>query len=247
VKDSLSKGPDSEPTFYHSDRIVKVGSTQVVTSYLPNYQFAGSYINDFHEYLGNCKMNGSIIDIGVPGWLRKQDALKLYELGYFAHGDILEFGTNRGLSAYILAKAIIASGRDAKLVTMELSSELSQVSKDNLRRENVVDQVEFRVGDANATCLRLLEEGRRFGMAFVDHSHAYEHVASACRRVNELLTVGSFCVFHDYADSRNSGRRGVGESPEEYGVIAGIEDELDPLFFDFIGTYGCCGVFRKVK
>jgi predicted O-methyltransferase YrrM len=41
----------------------------------------------------------------VPGWLRPEDALKLYELAYYATGPILEIGTYRGKSGTLMAIA----------------------------------------------------------------------------------------------------------------------------------------------
>ena len=83
-------------------------------------------------------------------------------------------------------------------------------------------------------------------MAFVDHSHAYEHVAGACERLDELLEPGSMAVFHDYNDARNTDRRGVGESNEEFGIIAAVRESLDSGRFEFVGVYGSCGVFQRI-
>lgn len=230
----------------HPETAVSFGAFGQRRPYFPNYRFAGEYIDDFHASLGNCEMDGVKINIGISGWLRRADALKLYECGHFAKGDILEFGTNRGLSAYILANSIKMSGRSAKLVTLELFPELAEAAEKTLKSKGVSEFVEFCVGDADASCARLLSEKRRFGFAFIDHSHAYEHVVSACKRLKQLVDVGAICVFHDYNDARNTRAVGVGESGSEYGVVAGIEDGLDHTAFRFIGVYGCCGVFQRV-
>ncbi|RDL47610.1 hypothetical protein BLJAPNOD_05534 [Ensifer sp. M14] len=230
----------------HQDRAIAVGQAQTNCGYAPNYSFAGEFVDDFHEFLGTSRLKGSLIDIGIPGWLRREDALKLYELGRFAEGDILEFGTNRGLSTFILANAMKNSFRQGEIVTMELSREISDVAKQHLSERKVVSDVRFAVGDANTTCLSLVAQGRKFGFSFIDHSHAYEHMVKACRRLSELMLPGAFCVFHDYNDPRNSRRTGLGEVGEEYGVQAAIEDALDPNHFEFVGVYGCTGVYRCI-
>jgi hypothetical protein len=215
--------------------------------YLPTYQEAGESIDAFHRHLATCPSNGLLIDLGLEGWLQRADALKLYELGYFAGGDILEFGTYRGLSAFILAKAIEGSGRSARIVTMELDPETSAIARSNLAARSMDPFVEFRVGVAESTCDELLHEGRRFSLAFVDHSHAYEPMVLACQRLPKLLAPGSFCLFHDFNDPRNDSHAGVGESETRYGVYAAIQAALDPAQFEFYGIFGCCGLYRKVS
>jgi hypothetical protein len=210
----------------HTDREIGVGEVLRNPTYEPNYSFPGSYVDEFHEYLGTCPMNGNLIDIGIPGWLRREDALKLYELAYFANGDVLEFGTNRGLSTFILSKALQNSRRFGRLVTMELSAETSAEAKRNLASRGVTRKVRFMVGDADISCGKLALVRRKFGFAFIDHSHAYEHMEKACGRLSQLMAPSSFCVFHDYNDGRNSRRTGLGEVGDEYGVKAAIEDHL---------------------
>lgn len=177
--------------------------------------------------------------------MQRDDALKIYELGYFGEGDILEFGTNEGLSTAILAKAITSSGRSGTVTTIELYEELALQAFDNLAERGCEDKVEFLVGDAEVVSQYLIEQQRKFGFAFIDHSHAYEYVVSTCRRLDALLLPGAFCAFHDYNDPRNTRRSGIGEAPDEYGVQAGVADGLDPDRFEFVGIYGCIGLFRK--
>ncbi len=230
---------------FHPDRKILIGQVQNNCGYAPNYTFSGDHIDEFHRHLGTSKMNRNLIDIGIPGWLRREDALKLYELGRFADGDILEFGTNRGLSTFVLANALENSGRGGEIVTMELSREISDEAKRNLSERGMAGRVNFAVGDANDSCLKLAEQGRKFGFSFIDHSHAYEHMVSACKRLSDLMLPGAFCVFHDYNDQRNTRRTGLGEVGTEYGVQAGIEDALDHRAFEFVGVYGCTGVYRR--
>ena len=57
------------------------------------YPVNGVFINDWHRHLSQAAGSTGMIEIGVEGWLLPVDALKLYELGYFCGGDILELGT----------------------------------------------------------------------------------------------------------------------------------------------------------
>jgi hypothetical protein len=215
--------------------------------YVPTYEGIGHPIDEFHHSLATCPMNGLLVELGLHGWLQRADALKLYELGYFAEGDLLEFGTYRGLSTFLLAKAIDASGRASRVVTMELDPAESKIAEENLAARSMSSFVDFRVGVADEICLALVAQGRRFSFAFVDHSHAFEPMVSACRRLPELLAPGSFCLFHDFNDPRNQPVAGVGESETLYGVYAAVREALDPRLFEFYGIFGCCGLYRKVS
>jgi GT2 family glycosyltransferase/predicted O-methyltransferase YrrM/glycosyltransferase involved in cell wall biosynthesis len=195
------------------------------------------FINDQHRYYHECPTKGILIDVGIQGKLRREDALKLYEMAYYATGDILEFGTNRGLSTSILARAITDAGKSSELVTMELDERLAEHARRSLSGLDLSRRVEFMVGDADASCQKLVDAGRKFHFAFIDHSHAYDHVVKACRRLSQLLVPGSFCLFHDYNTSR--------EGTAEYGVYTAVAHALDESHFEFCGVYGCCGLFRK--
>src|SRR5262249_44886716 len=60
------------------------------------------FINEHHRFFAVCPVKEEIlIDIDIPGWLRREDALKLYEMAYFTNGHILELGTYQGLSTAI--------------------------------------------------------------------------------------------------------------------------------------------------
>lgn len=213
--------------------------------YRPTFPQAGPFINAQHHAFTAVPLKGILIDIGVPGWLRPADALKLYELAYHCTGDILELGTSRGLSALVMASALRDAGRAGQLVTVELRSAISEQARQNLAERELADRVDFRVGDAASHCATLLDERRQFGLVFVDHSHAYEPMVTACKQLPELVIPGGFVVFHDFADRRNSRRRNIGESGEEYGVYGAVEDALNKDAFSFYGIYGCCGVFRR--
>jgi predicted O-methyltransferase YrrM/glycosyltransferase involved in cell wall biosynthesis len=205
--------------------------------YQPTITSFGEFINDRHRYYHECPTKGILIDVGIQGHLLREDALKLYEMAYYATGDILEFGTSFGLSTSILARAVRDAGRDSRIVTMELKQRLAEHARHTLTGLDLSRYIEFMVGDADASCQKLVDTGRRFHFAFVDHSHTYDDVSKACRRLPQLLTPGSFCLFHDY-NSR-------WEGTADYGVYTAVAHALDKNQFEFCGIYGCCGLFRR--
>ena len=210
---------------------------KVAPPYRPTFIGFDQFINDQHRYYNECPMKGIVIEVAIEGTLRRADALKLYEMGYYATGDILEFGTNRGLSISILAGAVRDAGKNSTLVTMDLNGRLVEHAHRSLSELGLSRQIEFIVGEADVSCQKLTDAGRKFGFAFVDHSHRYDDVVKACRRLYELLVPGSFCLFHDYNDSR--------EGTADYGVYTAVAHALDKNQFEFCGIYGCCGLFRR--
>lgn len=79
--------------------------------YRPTYIMDDPYINAFHSRYSTCPTEGDLIEIGIRGFLRREDALKIYELAFHASGDVLEMGSAWGLSTSILCRAVADSGR----------------------------------------------------------------------------------------------------------------------------------------
>ena len=104
------------------------------------------------------------------------------------------------------------------------------------RKARGAEVVKFNVGDATEF-VRSLD--RQFAFAFVDHSHCYDDVLSACRELPSLIKQGGFVLFHDYNDPRNA------STDEDYGVFQGTEHGLSKDAFQFYGCYGCTGLFRR--
>jgi predicted O-methyltransferase YrrM len=128
---------------------------------------------------------------------------------------------------------------------MDISAPLIETARKTLAARGIGTGVEFLVGDAAESCDRLIAAGQRFGLAFVDHSHAYEPVRQACDRLLALLSPGACVVFHDFNDRRNTPNSVADESTTEYGVYNAVMQNLPIDDFAFVGVYGCCGVFRR--
>jgi hypothetical protein len=83
---------------------------------------------------------------------------------------------------------------------------------------------------------------KQFGFIFIDHSHAYTPVYEVCRALDGLVTLGGFCLFHDFNDIRNRDRNDI-----DHGVYQAVRDGLDKERFEFYGIYGCSGLYRRVR
>lgn len=211
----------------------------IIPPYLPTYPFDG-FINENHARFASCPVrDGILVDIGIPGWLRREDALKLYELAYYSPGDVLELGTYHGLSAAIISTALADAGNQRELVTIDLSQECSSNAVGHLSKRKLQRNVTFLVGDATGMCEKLIAKGRRFSFVFVDHSHEYAPVAAACGLMGRLIYARGLCLFHDFNDARNND-----SVHSHYGVSQAVFDGLPPGQFEFHGIFGSTALYR---
>jgi hypothetical protein len=220
---------DAMPFYLHPGSWVeKHRLGQEVLPYRPTFDFRGSFIDASHAQATG--------DTGIEGWLLREDAFKLYEMAYFARGNVLELGSYHGLSTTILARALQNANRGYKMLSVENNPD--NVAKARKNTAGYEDVLQFIVGDAHAVCRKLLANGDRFAFCFVDHSHTYEMVHLACNDLKELLMPGGFAFFHDYNDGRN------GRDPR-YGVYQAVLDAFGDRSFSFVGAYGCGGLFVR--
>src|SRR6476469_4515402 len=91
-----------------------------VPSYRKTYGYAGELIDAEHRALAALPVDGDLIRAATPGYLRLADALALYELAYFANGDVLEMGSAWGLSTTILCRAVRSARTGARVWSIEL-------------------------------------------------------------------------------------------------------------------------------
>jgi predicted O-methyltransferase YrrM len=213
--------------------------------YEPTFAWAGESIDEFHRSIGSSAKGAGLVNLdesfGVPikGWLRRADALKLYEMAYFVTGDILELGSYHGLSTCILSKANHATGGAKQIYTVDLSAENCSRTKASLRATKLDHHVEATCSEAAAAVQGFAEKRKFFEFVFIDHSHSYEPVAQVCRLLPRVVNPGGFCLFHDFNDRRNPD-----PAYPDYGVYSAVNDTLDPTLFEFWGIYGCTGLYR---
>lgn len=225
----------------------ELGST--IPGYRPTHDFPGKFINKFHRFLSTCPCkDGVLVQLRtsgwpghiIEGWLRREDALKLYEIAYFARGDVLELGSYHGLSTCILSQAVHDSPYKKTIYSVDLDPWNVEMTRRNLLRRGVAEYAQLIVDDALFVVTRFAAEGRRLSFVFVDHSHTYEAVFDVCRELGRIVAPGGFCLFHDFNDARN-----WDVENKEYGVYQAVQDGLSPTEFEFYGIYGCAALYRK--
>jgi predicted O-methyltransferase YrrM len=211
----------------------KLGTT--FPEYRSTYPITAQFI-DADQARFACSQGG-LIDIGIPGWLRPADALKLYEMAYFSRADTLELGSYQGLSTSVMAAAVQNAGSGRHIISLELDPLAVEVARRHTAPWTNI--VTFMVGDARESCRSLIDQHVSFGFAFIDHSHTYDLVLAACNDLKSLLSPGGFALFHDF----NDGRNGI---DSDYGVWQAVRDSFSDGSFDFYGIYGCTGLWRRV-
>ena len=227
----------------HADTFLSLADTTAERRFDMPYRktidYEGEFINTLHSEIVRRRHDTGMIDFGVEGWLLPADALKLYEMAYWSEGDIVELGAYRGLSAAVMNEACNERGGDTKIISIDLDTTAVELSRRTLQERAGGERAYFFQDDAASALRNLAAIKRRFGFAFVDHSHRYEHVFDACQLLHRVLDPGAFALFHDFNDPRN-GREGE----DDYGVYQGVVDGLLPGRWEFWGIYGCTGLFR---
>lgn len=217
-----------------------------IPAYRPTFPGPNGYHTDFHRWLARCPLQNGVIALtngwGEPltGWLRREDALKLYEIAYATSGDVLELGTLAGLSASILARAKQDQAQRDRVYSVDLSLHFLGQARANLASLGLLRQVDFVCADGVAFVQGAALRGKQFGFVFVDHSHAYAPVYDVCQVLPKIVRPGGFCLFHDFNDVRNRD-----EQDADYGVYQAVLAGLDRHAFEFYGIYGCTALYRK--
>jgi predicted O-methyltransferase YrrM len=207
------------------------------------FNYPGAYIDANHQGLAEAVTGRhgipGLIDIGIDGYLLHGDALKLYEMAYFADGDVLELGTHKGLSTSILAQALEARGNGI-VETVDIDCQANMLARETLRGRPGADRITFTISDATRRLDELIAVGRAFGFVFIDHWHGYEATRDAAVRMHSLLRPGGFVLFHDFLDPGNA------DPAHVYGVFQAVLDTLAAdTRFTFYSNAGCSGLFRR--
>ncbi len=235
----------TEPTQRHARTWLTLEETRpdrrFCMPYLKTYDFDAAFIDEAQTALAHAPTKLGMIDIGIAGWLLPADACKLYEMAYYCGGDCLELGTFRGLSASVLLGASAAAGLDNIVVSIDLDPGAPGAARGVLAGRPGAERARFFSTDGEEALAAFARHGRKFRFCFVDHSHTYLHVRSACRLLPEVIVRGGFCLFHDFNDPRNAD-----DGNRDYGVWQGVRDGLDPAAFEFWGIFGCTGLFRRI-
>ena len=126
------------------------------------------------------------------------------------------------------------------LETVDIDAVAGEAARVNVRGRPGGERVTFTLRDATTRLDELINEGRRFGLIFVDHWHGYRETYEAADRGRLLLQPGGFILFHDFLDPGNV------DPAHPYGVLDAVRDVLGrDSSMAFEGTCGSSALFRK--
>ena len=210
--------------------------------YVRTFRFPGDAIDGYHARLATAPLGRKGVnfgvDIGLDGYLARAEAMKLYELAYFASGDALELGTYMGLSASIVGSALRHRG-GGQLDTCDISKDYSAAARHALRWHPARPFIRFHTGDAPAFLDRMIAEERTFGLIFVDHWHGYEATREVVVKLPQLVAPGGLAMFHDYNDPC------ARDPSHPHKVFQAVQDGLDKDMFELCCVVASSAVFRR--
>jgi predicted O-methyltransferase YrrM len=174
----------------------------------------------------------------IPGWLRPEDADKLWELAASSPGPILEIGTYRGKSAVLMALALRAAQRQTILYTLDIDAKGLEAAAAEAQARGVGDIVVFVHGTVREFARAYPHV--RPALTFVDGDHARAGVERDLAVLESLVPASGLLVFHDFADPRN-------DDPDchDTKVRPAVQSSWVARQCDFVGTFGVCGLFVR--
>jgi hypothetical protein len=192
--------------------------------YLPSHDFEG-WIDEAHAGMPDRVRQ-------LPGWLRDEDVLKLYELSALADGPVLEIGAYRGKSTVVLASA------GSRVVSIDIDPAALAEARTNVAAHGLAERVTFIRGTAQA--FAKTRPDFRPAVTFVDGDHSYEGATTDLLTLRSLVPKDGLLLFHDYLDELNA-------DPEvaHIDVVRAVADSWVTTECEFAGTFGCCGLFRR--
>jgi predicted O-methyltransferase YrrM len=215
---------------------------RVFPAYRQTFDFPGEFIDAEHQAIAALPAPDGLIRTTIPGFLRPADGLALYELAYFAPGEILEIGSACGLSTSILCRATARAGRGMRVWSIEKEPEFQQATRRAIAALGLDGHYRSVPGDADQVIPQLMARRPRFGLIFVDHDHRYPAVRRVCAALGRLLVPGGLALFHDFNDERNI------SGAEDYGIYRAVCELLRDPGMSFLGVIGCCGlVYRAMQ
>lgn len=132
--------------------------------------------------------------IGYPGWGVLYYAT-LCSLDPDATNVLVETGTNLGCSTIVLAQALIDSGTDGVVLTVEIDEDYRTRALENLRAAGVADRVVSAQGDAKQVLPEMLQEHGEIRVAFLDGSHLCGDVVAEFALVHPRLAPRGVVLF----------------------------------------------------
>jgi predicted O-methyltransferase YrrM len=113
----------------------------------------------------------------------------------------IEIGLGYGISALFICEGLLANGEaDAQHVVIDphQDTRFANCGLQFLDDAGIADMVEFHAGESQVVLPRMLAEGRRFDLAFVDGNHRFDGVFVDLVYLGRLVSAGGVIFVDDY-------------------------------------------------
>lgn len=136
--------------------------------------------------------------LGHPGWGWVYHTV-LMALDPDRHNVIVETGTNVGSTAIIVAQAVLDSGRDAIVHTVELDAEIHAEAVRRFELAGVSKIVQAHHSDSTAFLQQFVPEVDEIALAFLDGNHFHDHVVREFELLVDRMRPDGLVVFDNTA------------------------------------------------
>ena len=136
--------------------------------------------------------------LGHPGWGFVYHTV-LMSLDPVGPNILVETGTNVGSTSIIIAQAILDSGRDGVLHTIELDPEIHAEALRRFDLAGVTSVIEARCGNSLDVLPEVLSGPDAVAIAFLDGNHFHDHVVREFELVVDHMRPDGLVIFDNTA------------------------------------------------
>jgi cephalosporin hydroxylase len=206
--------------------------------YRPSYDWGSPTLGDRHERIADAVWH-------IPGWLAPEDALKLYELAYFATGPIIEIGMYCGRSTTILATAVEDRGSKIPIISLDTDPFAISMTKRSLQMHSVERHVIL-----TCSSIQAFVQAAPFlkaSLVFLDADHSEAAVTADIGALRECTREGTLVLFHDYLPMTLPQTEGFPVSPGPIEVKEAVGRSWIATEAKFAGTFGASALFQVMR
>jgi predicted O-methyltransferase YrrM len=203
--------------------------------YRPSYDWGAATLGDRHERIAEAVWH-------IPGWLAPEDALKLYELAYFATGPILEIGMYCGRSTTILATAVADRGSDVPIISLDTDPFAISMTMRSLQMHGVERHVILACSSIHAFIQAMPPLAP--SLVFLDADHTEAAVRADVDALQRCARTGTLVMFHDYLPMVLPETEGFPVSVGPIEVKEAVSSSWIAEDAKFAGTFGASALFQ---
>ena len=178
----------NNPKFY---RIFKYNKNLIPNNYVKELESQIADSNIDREKPNEEAINKTGFTCGYPEWGILYYCV-LCNMDPSIHNNILETGTNIGLSSIILAQGIKDSGIKGSLDTIEINENYYNQSKNNILKSGLSDIINQHLNNS----INFLEKNKKkYQIVFLDGDHKYESVMKEFELIYKNLNNNAIVIF----------------------------------------------------